>query len=499
MMDGINRTEFNHSLSIQDLISTESILSDLNFSTTAMSTILDSIEDGRGLNHSLSIQDLTSTESIWRKLDFNSTAMSSMLHLKENVKALNSTPFISVDTAEIFEPNIPFLIATLSFALITGIANILIIICIVGVPRLRTTFNTYICSLAVADLIVGVCVTPFVVIYIVNPTWPIGITMCTIWCILDYSSCTISMLHLCLLAYERYLAIVKPMQHLNHVTALRTSISLVFIWVFGLAIWVGPVLYFRDPKRFVIYEDECIYEAIPPKEFNLCQSIVTYYCPIVFMLYLYGRIIIELKPKQTKGSSNETCNKNTLKQSHVNISNIAKKQTISKEEKAQTVSVELVSISYHIDGNGFDTDRAIGNGERIDMRSKKQKLNYGQTLKKSRQEQEMSRRRKQQLRCVRTLGVVMVTFLICWVPYCIVMPLMAFCPNCVSYLLYDFSLAMTYCNSSLNPLIYFALNKSFRIGLKRLFSKQRESGTGISTSMGSTIYWVCTRSISSTQ
>ena len=439
--------------------------------------------NGTEFNHSLGILNLTSTENYSRKMDFNTTAMSTMLHSKEDGNSLNSTPFRSEDAAEIFAPNIAFLIAILSFALVTGIANILIIICIVGVPRLRTTFNTYICSLAVADIIVGVCVTPFVVIYIINPIWPIGSTMCTIWCIVDSSSCTVSMLHLCLLAYERYLAIVKPMQHLNHVTALRTSLSLVFIWVFGFAIWAGPVLYFRDPTRSVIYEDECLYESLIPKEFCLVQSIVAYYCPIVFMLYLYGRIIVELKPKQTKGSSSMSC-KNSLNQS---LSNVSKTQAILNKEKLQTGSIELLSISYHIDCKDVDSQTTLVKEERIGIQLNKQKQSYGQALQKSREEQEMSRRRKQQLRCVRTLGVVMVTFLICWVPYCIVMPLVAFCPNCVSNLLYDFSIAMAYCNSSLNPLIYFALNKSFRVGLKKLCAKHKPNVAGTSTSLVSSI------------
>ena len=193
------------------------------------------------------------------------------------------------------------------------------------------------------------------------------------------------------------------------------------------------------------------------------------------MIYLYGRIICALSPKKTKGSLKEACHENTLSQSHINISNIGKTQTVSDEASF----VELVTISYHIDNNSFqtdtNTDRITENQDRNEVRLNEHKFDYSQTLQKCRQEQDMNHRQKQQLRCVRILGVVMVTFLICWLPYIIVLPLMVFCPACVSYQMYEISIVMAYFNSSLNPLIYFFLYRSYRNYLKRLLCSCRKT------------------------
>ena len=422
------------------------------------------------VNSSPGSLDLLSTESYVHPADFSTNGLTSTLFSRGNGNRSNVTLISLVGEGEIFVLNTPLIVATIVSMVVIVIANGLIIICIIGVPKLRTSFNIYICSLAVADLLVGIVASPFVLIYYLNDTWPLGISMCTCWCLVDLASCTISTLHLCLLAYERYIAIVKPMQHLKHVTCLRTSMSLVFIWVLGFALWAGTILYHRDPTRFVIDEHQCVCNTLPAKEFVLCQCILAYYCPIAFMIYLYGRIIFALSPKKTKGSSKEACHENNSNQSHINVSNIGKTQT--DDVRVQTSSIELVSISNHIDNNSFrtntNTDHITENQQRNDVTLNEHKNDYSQTLQKCRQEKDMNHRRKQQLRCVRTLGVVMVTFMICWVPYFIVLPLLAYCPTCVSFIIHETSVVMAYCNSSLNPLIYFFLNKSYRSNLKRL-------------------------------
>ena len=236
------------------------------------------VSNGNGMEDSyrLGSLDFISTESYVHPADISTNGLTSILFSKQNGHSSNVTQVLLVDEGEIFVPNTPSIIAVIVSAVVTVIANVLIIICIIGVPKLRTSFNIYICSLAVADLLVGLVVLPLVVILLVNETWPLGVSICTVMCIVDFSGCTISMLHLCLLAYERYIAIVKPMQHLNHVTCLRTSMSLVFIWVLGFALWGGPFLYHRDPTRFVIDEHQCVCDTLPAKEFVLCQCILTY-------------------------------------------------------------------------------------------------------------------------------------------------------------------------------------------------------------------------------
>ena len=73
-------------------------------------------------------------------------------------------------------------------------------------------------------------------------------------------------------------------------------------------------------------------------------------------------------------------------------------------------------------------------------------------------------------RITRTLGIIILVFLICWSPFCIAWPLNTFC-DCINVRFYDFTYWAAYINSTLNPFLYFAINRDFRSALKRAMIK----------------------------
>ena len=73
-------------------------------------------------------------------------------------------------------------------------------------------------------------------------------------------------------------------------------------------------------------------------------------------------------------------------------------------------------------------------------------------------------------RITRTLGIIILVFLICWSPFCIAWPLNTFC-ECINVRFYDFTYWAAYINSTLNPFLYFAINRDFRSALKRAMMK----------------------------
>ena len=81
--------------------------------------------------------------------------------------------------------------------------------------------------------------------------------------------------------------------------------------------------------------------------------------------------------------------------------------------------------------------------------------------------QQMSRRQRH-IRSLRTLGAVMITFLVCWLPFCLFWPIAAYCPDCISLPAYEYSYWSAYLNSTVNPLIYFISNKDFRHAFRNL-------------------------------
>ena len=69
------------------------------------------------------------------------------------------------------------------------------------------------------------------------------------------------------------------------------------------------------------------------------------------------------------------------------------------------------------------------------------------------------------------IGLVIIVFLICWLPFCIFWPLSALCEGCIPDRAYTMSYWMAYLNSALNPILYFVMNGDFRAGVVHLLNR----------------------------
>lgn len=77
------------------------------------------------------------------------------------------------------------------FVVCTAIGNSLVICAILFDKSLRlSSQNNLVLSLAVADLLVAVLVTPMSGIYLLSGEWLLGIVLCDVWTSADVFSCT---------------------------------------------------------------------------------------------------------------------------------------------------------------------------------------------------------------------------------------------------------------------------------------------------------------------
>ncbi|XP_060839495.1 probable G-protein coupled receptor No9 [Rhopalosiphum padi] len=207
-------------------------------------------------------------------------------------------------------------LAGLSFiALIVTVGNTLVVAAVFNSSKLRSPTNTFIVSLAVSDLMVGVAVLPFSATWEVFKVWLFGDYLCSVWLAVDVWMCTASILNLCAISLDRYLAVTRPVQYPSLMTSFRAKVLVVIVWVLSFVICLPPLVGWRDTHipaeaSTVLIRNELYHrngtsrpqqEALPQSCPWICElpnnkwyvvysALGSFYIPMFVMLFFYWRI-----------------------------------------------------------------------------------------------------------------------------------------------------------------------------------------------------------------
>uniref|UniRef100_A0A8C4RG77 G-protein coupled receptors family 1 profile domain-containing protein n=1 Tax=Erpetoichthys calabaricus TaxID=27687 RepID=A0A8C4RG77_ERPCA len=163
------------------------------------------------------------------------------------------TPLLSADTPSCCLPPrcasppslMDLFIALYSFfyaiVIITITGNLIVVISISHFKQLHSPNNLLVLSLALADLMLGVCVLPFSIMTAVESCWYLGAVFCKIHTIIDVMLSTVSIFHLGFIAVDRYYAVCDPLSYPNKIT-IRTAIIFVIVgWTIGFMYSFGLI------------------------------------------------------------------------------------------------------------------------------------------------------------------------------------------------------------------------------------------------------------------
>ncbi|MED6256846.1 5-hydroxytryptamine receptor 2B, partial [Ataeniobius toweri] len=113
--------------------------------------------------------------------------------------------------------------------------NILVILAVSLERKLQNATNYFLMSLAVADLLVGLLVMPIALVTILyNSRWPLPDFLCPIWLFLDVLFSTASIMHLCAISLDRYIAIKKPIQHSQYKSRAKALAKIALVWLISI-------------------------------------------------------------------------------------------------------------------------------------------------------------------------------------------------------------------------------------------------------------------------
>ncbi|XP_051578664.1 5-hydroxytryptamine receptor 1D-like [Myxocyprinus asiaticus] len=333
--------------------------------------------------------------------------------------------------------------------LATALSNAFVIATIFLTRKLHTPANFLIGSLAVTDMLVSILVMPISIVYTVSKTWTLGQILCDIWLSSDITFCTASILHLCVIALDRYWAITDALEYSKRRTVRRAGLMIGVVWVISVSISMPP-LFWRQAKAHEELK-ECMVNT-DQISYTLYSTFGAFYVPTVLLIILYGRIYVAARSR-------------IFKRPATTGKRFTAAQLIQNSTGSSLCSLNSTSNQeghLHPGGGGGG-----GGGSPLFTNSVKVKL-ADSVLERKRL---CAAREK---KATKTLGIILGAFIVCWLPFFVVTLVMGICKDCWFHpVLFDVFTWLGYLNSLINPVIYTAFNDDFKQAFHKLTKFKR--------------------------
>ncbi|KAM9847705.1 5-hydroxytryptamine receptor 7-like [Aulostomus maculatus] len=345
--------------------------------------------------------------------------------------------------------------------------NMLVVISVCFVKKLRQPSNYLIVSLAVADLSVALAVMPFVSITdLIGGQWIFGQFFCNVFIAMDVMCCTASIMTLCVISIDRYLGITKPLTYPVRQNGCCMAKMILSVWLLSASITLPPLFGWaqnvNDGRVCLISQDF---------GYTVYSTAVAFYIPMSVMLIMYYRIYRAAKLSAAK----HTITGFPRERDHGAGSAPRGERGGHEHQPAESGGTECVREAVAV-----QEEEAEDEEESLDCVSAALKLQreveeecstrVSRLLKTGEHHQRRKRKNqsifKREQKAAATLGIVVGAFSFCWLPFFLVSTARPFvcgveC-SCVPLWLERTLLWLGYANSLINPFIYAFFNRDLR-------------------------------------
>uniref|UniRef100_A0A665VDK7 Alpha-1A adrenergic receptor n=1 Tax=Echeneis naucrates TaxID=173247 RepID=A0A665VDK7_ECHNA len=297
------------------------------------------------------------------------------------------------------------------------VGNILVILSVVCHRHLRTVTHYFIVNLAVADLLLSSTVLPFSAILEILDRWVFGRVFCNVWAAVDVLCCTASIMSLCVISVDRYIGVSYPLRYPAIMTKRKALLAVMLLWVLSIIISIGPLFGWKEPAP----QDESICKITEEPAYAIFSAVGSFYLPLAIILAMYCRVYV-VAHRESQG--------------------------LREGQKTERANSEQVILRIHRGNTTVSDDEALRRRTHFALR----------LLKFSREK-----------KAAKTLGIVVGCFVLCWLPFFLVLPIGSIFPSYrPSDTVFKITFWLGYFNSCINPIIYPCSNQEFKKAFQSL-------------------------------
>ena len=297
--------------------------------------------------------------------------------------------------------------------------------------------NLLILNLAFADLKVGLVSLPWFNLWWHKGDWIYGEKVCKWWVIVDYSATLESMLAMLLISWDRLWMVKNIQSYVQNQTRQRVGVVVISSWLLTYSYYLLAVLLIEPitGEHNIDYSVDCDFPPNYYLSFTIFEVITQFAIPVLALCYLNIRVFHIIRKRAKFVSNNEA-------------------SAITAETLADVRPVLNASVPRHHRRAPwvFVIGAAVAPVE----------ININEEPAAAR----VPRRNLKDRKAAITLTLLVVTYILCWAPYNVVIIMETLSPNSVSTPVASFTEYLLWLNSVINPCLYVVTNTQFRNQLR---------------------------------